>query len=111
MFSLCPSLLIVGGGLGCCCTLDGVVGSSRDGGVANRTRGLGVTMSLRAGLLTTGVSVRFGFSLVDTVAVELCKFGDPAHCALFEGKMPVPTCFFAMAAHFSTLLMASLTSG
>ena len=110
MFSLCPSLL-VSRGLGCCCTLDGAIDSSRDGGVANLTRGLGVTMSLRAGLLCTGVPLGLDLSLVDSVAVELCEIGDPAHCVLFEGKMPVPACFFAMAAHFSTLLMASLASG
>lgn len=110
MFSLCPSLL-VSRGLGFSCALVGVIDSSRDGGVANCTRGLGVTMSLRAGLLATGVPLGLDLSLVDPVGVELWKIGDPAHCVLFEGEMPVPAYFFAMAAHFSTLLMASLASG
>ena len=118
MFSVCPVLTALrtrglgGGGCCCCCwcALDGGVGSLRveEGGVTKRTRGLGVTMSLRAGLLTIGVSLRFELLVLEPVAVE---FSDPVHCILFDGEVPAPACFFAMAAQLSTLLMAFLAPG
>ena len=112
MFSVCPGLhFLRSRDLGCWGTWKGIGSSCDEGGVANRTRGLGVTMSFRAGFLTTGVSLRLGLSVVDTMAVESCDFGDPAHCVLFDGEVPVPACFFAKAAHLSTLLMAFLAPG
>ena len=113
VFSVCPILGFFrsGGVLGCDFTLSGVMGSSRAGGLANLTRGLGVTLSFRTGLLTTGVSLRLDLSVVDSVAVGLCSIGDPAPCMFFDGKPLDAKYFFAMAAHLSTLLMAILAPG
>ena len=97
--------------LGCCCTsIEGVSSLREDRGVMNRTRGLGFRTSLRAGFFTTGVWLRLDFSGIDPVAVGLCSFRAPANC-VFDGKLPVPDCFFAMAAHLSILLMAFLAPG